>query len=84
MYQDIPQELNVSLYEGDLNLGRGILGSKATGEPATHMGVSVAFAIRHALNAMKQEIDPENMKWYPLGENFTHNILLFGMLHKNI
>ena len=67
MYQDIPEEMNVTLYEGDQNLGRGVLGSKATGEPATHMGVSVAFAIRHALDAVKQEIGQENGKWYPLG-----------------
>ena len=66
MYQDIPEELNVTLYEGDRNEGRGVLGSKATGEPATHMGVSVAFAIRNALDAMKQEID-SGIGWYQLG-----------------
>lgn len=69
MYQDIPEELNVTLYEGDRNTNqeRGVLGSKATGEPATHMGISVAFAIRNALDAMKTEIDPGNFNWYPLG-----------------
>ena len=67
MYQDIPEELNVTLYEGDRNEGRGVLGSKATGEPATHMGVSVAFAIRNALDAMKQEIDSGSIGWYQLG-----------------
>ena len=68
MYQDIPEELNVTLYEGDRNEGRGILGSKATGEPATHMGVSVAFAIRNAIDAVKKDIDPGNRTWYPLGK----------------
>ena len=67
MYQDIPEEMNVTLYQGDRNQGRGILGSKATGEPAVHMGISVAFAIRHALDAVKQEISPNNKEWYQLG-----------------
>ena len=70
MYQDIPEELNVTLYEGDRNSNqeRGVLGSKATGEPATHMGISVAFAIRNALDSMKKEIDPGCYRWYPLGK----------------
>ena len=72
MYQDIPEELNVTLYEGDRNEGRGVLGSKATGEPATHMGVSVAFAIRNALDAMKQEID-SGIGWYQLGTQSNNN-----------
>ena len=69
MYQDIPEEMNVTLYEGDRNTNqeRGVLGSKATGEPATHMGISVAFAIRNAIDAMKRDIEPEGSKWYPLG-----------------
>ena len=72
MYQDIPEELNVTLYEGDRNSNqeRGVLGSKATGEPATHMGISVAFAIRNAINAMKKEIDSEGVKWYSLGKSY--------------
>ena len=69
MYQDIPEELNVTLYEGDINDNqkRGVLGSKATGEPATHMGISVAFAIRNAIDSMKKELDTGNYDWYPLG-----------------
>ena len=72
MYQDIPEELNVTLYEGDRNSNqeRGVLGSKATGEPATHMGISVAFAIRNAINAMKKEMDSEGPKWYSLGKSY--------------
>ena len=72
MYQDIPEELNVTLYEGDRNSNqeRGVLGSKATGEPATHMGISVAFAIRNAINAMKKEMDSEGSKWYSLGKSY--------------
>ena len=67
MYQDIPEELNVTLCEGDRNEGRGVLGSKATGEPAVHMGVSVALAIRHAINAVKKENAHYKKEWFELG-----------------
>merc|ERR1712218_505261 len=67
MYQDIPEELNVTLYQGDRNEGRGVLGSKATGEPAVHMGVSVGLAIRHALTAVQAEVNPERSDWFQLG-----------------
>jgi len=58
---DIPEELNVKLVEGDKT--KGLLGSKATGEPATHMGVSVALAIRNAVKAARTEVDPSS-GWY--------------------
>jgi hypothetical protein len=51
--------------------GRGVLGSKATGEPATHMGVSAALAVRKALNEAKTEIlgkDPK--EWFALSKSF--------------
>ena len=67
MYQDIPEELNVTLYQGDRNEGRGVLGSKATGEPAVHMGVSVGLAIRHALTAVQAELNPDRSDWFQLG-----------------
>ena len=67
MYQDIPEELNVTLYQGDRNEGRGVLGSKATGEPAVHMGVSVGLAIRHALTAVQAEVNPDRSDWFQLG-----------------
>ena len=66
MYQDIPEELNVTLYQGDRNEGRGVLGSKATGEPAVHMGVSVGLAIRHALTAVQAEVNPDRSDWFQL------------------
>ena len=68
MYQDIPEELNVTLYQGDRNEGRGVLGSKATGEPAVHMGVSVGLAIRHAIDAVKQENASYKKEWFQLGK----------------
>lgn len=75
MYQDIPEELNVTLYQGDRNQGRGVLGSKATGEPAVHMGVSVGLAIRHAINAVKQENENYKKEWFQLGK-FYHTIMI--------
>ena len=38
------------------NRNEGTLGSKATGEPAMLMGCSVAFAIRNALRAGREEL----------------------------
>ena len=70
MYQDIPEELNVTLYQNDRNQGRGVLGSKATGEPATHMGVSVGLAIRNAIENVQGEINQQPKEWIQLGKAF--------------
>ena len=77
MYQDIPEELNVTLYQGDRNQGRGVLGSKATGEPAVHMGVSVGLAIRHAINAVKQESEHYKKEWFQLGKFNQLKVLIY-------
>jgi hypothetical protein len=64
---DIPEDLRVTLYEWDKNSGRGVLGSKATGEPAVHMGVSSVLALRQAIDAGRTTIlkkDPKD--WYSL------------------
>jgi hypothetical protein len=59
----------VTLYEWDKDSGKGVLGSKATGEPAVHMGVSTVLALRKAIDAARTTIlnkDPKD--WYPLCE----------------
>ena len=46
-----------------------MLGSKATGEPATHMAVSAVLAVKNALDAGRQAIlnkDPK--EWITLCE----------------
>ena len=69
MYQDIPEELNVTLCQNDRNQGRGVLGSKATGEPAVHMGVSVGLAIRNAIENVQGEISQSKKEWIQLSKN---------------
>ena len=51
---DIPQELRTTLCE--TNRFEGTLSSKATGETAMLMGCSVAFALRNALSAVRQDL----------------------------
>ena len=51
---DIPQVLRTTLIE--TNRMEGTLSSKATGEPSTLMGCNVAFALRNALSAVRQDL----------------------------
>jgi len=51
---DIPLDMRTTLCE--TNRMEGTLGSKATGEPAVLMGCSVAFAIRNALKAGREDL----------------------------
>jgi len=67
---DIPETLNVTLFEWDKDSGRGVLGSKATGEPAVHMGVSCLLALRRAINAgRKTHLKKDEKDWYSLCKN---------------
>ena len=48
-------------------LGRGVLGSKATGEPATHMALSAVLALKNALDAGRLAILKKDPKeWISL------------------
>lgn len=50
--KDIPQDFRVTLLKNSRN-PNGILSSKATGEPALLMAISVLFAIKDALNSSR-------------------------------
>jgi len=52
--KDIPQDFRVTLLKNARN-PVGVLSSKATGEPALLMSVSVLFAIKDALNASRMD-----------------------------
>lgn len=52
--KDIPQNFNVTLMKNSRN-PKGVLGSKATGEPALLLAISVLFAIRAALDSSRQD-----------------------------
>ena len=62
---DIPEVMNVSMIEGDKS--RGVLSSKGTGEPAVHLGLTVALAIRHAIMAAKKDLGTGD-DWINLGK----------------
>jgi len=50
--KDLPQDFRVTLLKNARN-PNGVLSSKATGEPALLMGISVLFAIKDALNSSR-------------------------------
>ena len=61
---DIPEVMNVKMIEGNKSLG--VLSSKATGEPAVHSALSVAFALRNAVMAAKMD-HKLGQDWFNLG-----------------
>ena len=70
---DIPEDMRTTLYEGDKNseFDRGVYGSKATGEPGVHFGVSTVLAVREALKAARTELLGKNPKeWITLSKFF--------------
>nr|XP_034832953.1 xanthine dehydrogenase 1-like [Maniola hyperantus] len=68
--RDIPQDLRVYFRQRSFS-SDVILGSKATGEPATCMGVVVSFALRAAIAAMRLESGLPTTQWFPIDGSFT-------------
>jgi len=60
--KDIPQDFRVTMMKNQRNQ-YGVLGSKATGEPALLLSVSVLFAIRDALNESRMQNDLPKGWW---------------------
>ncbi|CAG9122421.1 unnamed protein product [Plutella xylostella] len=63
--RDIPQDFRVH-FERDTYNNIGILGSKATAEPAVVLGCAVAFAIRHALVSARSESGIPANVWFEI------------------
>jgi len=61
--KDIPQDFRVTLLRGARN-PMGVMSSKATGEPAMLLSISVLFAIRDALNSARK--DAGQSGWWQL------------------
>jgi xanthine dehydrogenase/oxidase len=61
--KDIPQDFRVTMLKNARN-PMGVLSSKATGEPALLLGISVLFAIWDALNSYK--VDAGQTGWWQL------------------
>jgi xanthine dehydrogenase/oxidase len=55
----------------------GVLKSKATGEPAVCLTVSVPLAIRNAVAAARVDAAESNSKWYPFdGTTNVENVFM--------
>ncbi|XP_058066835.1 uncharacterized protein LOC131216376 [Anopheles bellator] len=67
--RDIPIDLRVHLLQKSSNPA-GVLRSKATGEPAYNLGVTVAFALRYALCAARRDAGLPR-EWIELGTSLT-------------
>ena len=50
------------------NTYAGVLGSKAVGEQAMLMGVSVIFALRRAIDAVRRDLGQSPLPFYTLGK----------------
>ncbi|XP_068627626.1 aldehyde oxidase 1-like [Battus philenor] len=68
--RDIPQDFRIYFRKRSYSLD-AILGSKATGEPATCMGVVVPFAIREAIASARQERGIPKTQWFDLDGPYT-------------
>ena len=68
------------------NTYAGVLGSKAVGEQAMMMGVSVIFALRRAIDSVRRDLGQSPLPFYTLGNvwksvkkrvRFWHQMLFF-------
>ena len=67
--KDIPEDFRVSFNDSKRNTLAGILGSKAVGEQAMLLGVSVIFALRRAIDAVRRDLGQSPIPFYTLGMN---------------
>jgi xanthine dehydrogenase molybdopterin-binding subunit B len=72
--KDIPEDFRVTFYDGKRN-DAGVLGAKAVGEQSLNMGVSVIFALRRAIDAVRKDLGISSMTWYNLGGPATPEVL---------
>ncbi|XP_026467617.1 xanthine dehydrogenase-like [Ctenocephalides felis] len=79
--KDIPVDFRVEFTTNKKN-PKGVLRSKATGEPPATMGFVAVCAIRHALQSARTDANGgKTDKWFPLGAPTTPEDIL---LHANI
>ncbi|XP_045773781.1 xanthine dehydrogenase 1-like [Maniola jurtina] len=68
--RDIPQDFRIYFRKRSFSTEL-ILGAKGTGEPATCMGIVVAFALRAAIAALRLESGIPKTQWFPIDGPFT-------------
>ncbi|CAH2041771.1 unnamed protein product, partial [Iphiclides podalirius] len=66
--RDIPQDFRIYFRKKSYSTD-AILGSKATGEPATCMAIVVPFAIREAISSARLESGIPSTQWFEIGES---------------
>ncbi|XP_063618136.1 xanthine dehydrogenase/oxidase-like [Cydia splendana] len=67
---DIPLDFRTKLRKNSYN-AREVLGSKAVGEPATCLAICVAFALRAAIAASREETGYPRTEWFHVDGPFT-------------
>ncbi|CAH2090017.1 unnamed protein product [Euphydryas editha] len=79
--RDIPQDFRI--YFRKLSYSTEvILGAKATGEPATCMGIVVSFAMRAAIAAARAESGFPSNKWFQIDGPYTVDKIAFFCKNK--
>ncbi|XP_050344175.1 uncharacterized protein LOC126769431 [Nymphalis io] len=68
--RDIPQDFRIYFRKGSFST-EVILGAKATGEPATCMGIVIAFAMRSAMAAAREESGIPKTQWFQIDGPYT-------------
>lgn len=76
--KDIPIDFRIKFLQNVNN--DGIFGSKATGEPAVNLSIVTMFALRHAIDAIRED-NGNNKKWYRLGMTQLINVFLHIFEH---
>ncbi|XP_050079113.1 uncharacterized protein LOC126565956 [Anopheles maculipalpis] len=72
--KDIPQDMRVRLLQKSSNPA-GVLRSKATGEPAYNLGITVQFALRYAIAAARRDAGLPS-EWFELATSLTPDKIL--------
>ncbi|XP_047533953.1 xanthine dehydrogenase 1-like isoform X2 [Vanessa atalanta] len=68
--RDIPQDFRIYFKKGSFST-EVILGAKATGEPATCMGIVIPFAMRAAIAAAREEAGIPKTQWFQIDGPYT-------------
>ncbi|XP_047533955.1 xanthine dehydrogenase 1-like [Vanessa atalanta] len=68
--RDIPQDFRIYFKKGSFSTDV-ILGAKATGEPATNMGIVIPFAMRAAIAAAREEAGIPKTQWFQIDGPYT-------------
>ncbi|XP_026330989.1 indole-3-acetaldehyde oxidase-like [Hyposmocoma kahamanoa] len=73
--QDIPRDLRVAFRRNSRNAA-GVLGSKATGEPALVLAVAVALALHHTILEARKEFGYVDDEWLHIQSPYTLETIL--------